>query len=135
MKEDTDLGRKVAQSLEHSCESLSPKAVQRLAAMREQALQAQKLGVAEVRAANGKSGSVALSLLGVESSHRRRYLLATLALLTGLATAFYWQQVNETVDEMEEIDSALLADDLPPDAYLDKGFSAWLSRSQDSSVQ
>jgi hypothetical protein len=135
MKEDTDLGRKIAQSLEKSSESLSPKAVQRLATMREQALLVQKLGVAEVLAANGKSGSVALSLLGGEGSHRRRYLLATLALLTGLVTAFYWQQVNETVDEMEEIDSALLADDLPPDAYLDKGFSAWLSRSQDSSVQ
>ena len=135
MKEDTDLGRKVAQSLEHSCEGLSPKAVQRLAAMREQALLAQKLGVAEVQTPNGKAGSLAVTLLGGEGSHRRRYLLATLALLTGLVTAFYWQQVNETVDEMEEIDSALLADDLPPDAYLDIGFTAWLSHSQDSSVQ
>ena len=39
----------------------------------------------------------------------------------------------ERAAELEEIDSALLADDLPINAYLDKGFQAWLSEhsSQD----
>jgi hypothetical protein len=39
----------------------------------------------------------------------------------------------EKAAENEEIDSALLADDLPINAYLDKGFQAWLSEhfSQD----
>ena len=28
--------------------------------------------------------------------------------------------------ELEEVDSALLSDDLPIDAYLDQGFDAWV---------
>jgi len=34
--------------------------------------------------------------------------------------------------ENEEIDSALLSDDLPIDAYLDRGFVTWLKRDSQS---
>lgn len=34
-------------------------------------------------------------------------------------------QFQHTAD-LEEVDSALLADDLPIDAYLDRGFDAWV---------
>ena len=37
----------------------------------------------------------------------------------------------ERVSELEEVDSALLADDLPIDAYLDRGFDTWLSNPQE----
>ncbi|MFT3734419.1 MAG: DUF3619 family protein [Rhodocyclaceae bacterium] len=36
------------------------------------------------------------------------------------------------LDEVEEVDSALLADDLPINAYLDRGFDTWLSVSTSS---
>ncbi|GAA5163325.1 DUF3619 family protein [Viridibacterium curvum] len=36
------------------------------------------------------------------------------------------------LDEVEEVDSALLADDLPINAYLDRGFDTWLSVSNSS---
>lgn len=36
----------------------------------------------------------------------------------------------QQIDEIEEIDSALLSDDLPIDAYLDSGFVAWLRDSR-----
>jgi hypothetical protein len=36
-----------------------------------------------------------------------------------------------TVDEAEEIDSALLTSELPINAYLDQGFDAWLKRSSE----
>ncbi|MCC6377198.1 MAG: DUF3619 family protein [Burkholderiales bacterium] len=41
---------------------------------------------------------------------------------------FGWQQyrVHEAIEEAEEIDSKLLASDLPYDAYLDRGFQNWL---------
>ena len=48
------------------------------------------------------------------------------------AAGFGWQQwqayqsFNEAVHEAEEIDVKLLASDLPIDAYLDRGFQAWL---------
>jgi len=39
----------------------------------------------------------------------------------------YWQQ-NQRSAEIEEIDAQLLTDDLPIDAYLDRGFQNWLKQ-------
>ena len=39
--------------------------------------------------------------------------------------AFYWHSV-QYVTELEEVDSALLSDDLPPEAFLDNDFFEWL---------
>jgi hypothetical protein len=53
-------------------------------------------------------------------------------LAVGVAGVSVWNEFEKAA-ENEEIDSALLADDLPINAYLDKGFQAWLSEhsSQD----
>ena len=44
------------------------------------------------------------------------------------AAGFGWQQwqVYQAINEAEEIDAQLLSSDLPIDAYLDRGFQAWL---------
>jgi len=47
------------------------------------------------------------------------------ALLLGMWISFYWHSM-EYVAELEEVDSALLTDDLPPDAFLDNDFFEWL---------
>ena len=44
------------------------------------------------------------------------------AALTGI---YSWQQ-NQRAAEVEELDAKLLTDDLPIDAYLDRGFQTWL---------
>jgi len=56
-----------------------------------------------------------------------RVLLPTLLLLTGLFGIYSWQQEQRAAD-IEELDSRLLTDDLPIDAYLDRGFEAWLKK-------
>jgi len=56
-----------------------------------------------------------------------RLLLATVLLLAGLF-AIYRGQVDQRAAEVEELDALLLTDDLPIDAYLDKGFDAWLKK-------
>jgi hypothetical protein len=61
-----------------------------------------------------------------------RTVLAIMALTVGATGTYYWNAFAEA-QEYEEIDSALLADELPPSAYLDKGFHAWLERGSDSS--
>jgi hypothetical protein len=66
-------------------------------------------------------------------SHARS-LLAVIALTIGATGTYYWNAF-EQAREYEEIDSALLVDDLPPSAYLDRGFHAWLERASDSSSQ
>jgi hypothetical protein len=55
-------------------------------------------------------------------------LVAPLAvLLIGLGSIYTWQQ-NQRAKEVEEIDALLLTDDLPIDAYLDRGFQNWVKK-------
>jgi len=55
-------------------------------------------------------------------------VLLPLALLVGSGAALYSWQQNQRAAELEEIDSQLLTDDLPIDAYLDHGFQNWLKK-------
>jgi hypothetical protein len=47
------------------------------------------------------------------------------ALMVSVAALYTWQQ-NRVIADFAEIDSMLLTDDLPIDAYLDRGFQNWL---------
>jgi len=67
-------------------------------------------------------------VLGGSSSLFSRFVLPTAMLVFGLVAIHTWQQ-SQTVQEIEEIDAAVLTSDLPIDAYLDRGFDAWLKRS------
>ena len=55
--------------------------------------------------------------------------LAGAALIVALVSVQYWQR-TPSVEEVEEIDAAILTSDLPINAYLDKSFDTWLKRSQ-----
>ena len=58
---------------------------------------------------------------------RARTTLALVMLTLSVTGAYYWSHFQEA-EENEEIDSALLSDDLPINAYLDHGFHAWLAQ-------
>jgi hypothetical protein len=53
--------------------------------------------------------------------------LPALFVVARVAGIYTWQQ-NQRLAEIEEIDAELLTDDLPIDAYLDRGFEAWLKK-------
>jgi len=53
---------------------------------------------------------------------------AAMALIAFLVCGDYIMSVQRAAD-LEEVDSALLADDLPINAYLDRGFDTWLNSS------
>lgn len=55
-------------------------------------------------------------------------LVPMVVLVFGLLAINTWHQ-SQLVQEIEEIDAGVLTGDLPLDAYLDKGFDAWLKRS------
>jgi hypothetical protein len=57
-----------------------------------------------------------------------RVLLPMLVLILGLLSINHWREL-QVAAEIEEIDAAVLTGDLPLDAYLDKGFDAWLKHS------
>jgi len=65
---------------------------------------------------------------GTPSSVVPRMLLPMAVLILGLIAVNQWRD-SQTAAEIEEIDAAVLTGDLPLDAYLDKGFDAWLKRS------
>ena len=56
-----------------------------------------------------------------------RLLLPTALLVAGLVAIYSWQQEQRAAD-VEELDAQLLTDDLPIDAYLDRGFETWLKK-------
>ena len=56
-----------------------------------------------------------------------RVLLPMLVLVIAAVGIYRWQE-NQRLAEVVELDSQLLTDDLPIDAYLDRGFQNWLKK-------
>ena len=56
-----------------------------------------------------------------------RVLLPAAVLVAALFGIYSWQE-KQRLAEIVEIDSMLLTDDLPIDAYLDRGFQNWLKK-------
>lgn len=128
MNEDTEFGYKARQILNQGVDTLDGKVAGRLHEAREVALRSQRVPAAGLRLA-GIGHSAEFAFLA-----NARNLIAAVALSIGVMGTYYWSAF-EQVQENEEIDSALLADELPPSAYLDRGFHAWLERTSDSSSQ
>jgi len=124
MMNERELGYKIKQQLDQAL-NLKPAEVKRLKVAREQALARQRLSEpvfalswvdAVVGRLSGNPASASIALAGA-------------ALILALFGIQYWQQ-QPSVEEIEEIDAALLTSDLPINAYLDKSFDTWLKRSQ-----
>ncbi|MDQ2963439.1 MAG: DUF3619 family protein [Pseudomonadota bacterium] len=58
-----------------------------------------------------------------------RIWIGLLLLVGGLISYQYWQAAQQARD-IEETDAAILSSELPIEAYLDRGFQAWLKRSE-----
>lgn len=96
---------------------------ERLAAAREKALAAQRPEPAPaLQWADNVLGS-----LGGWGGVSFRLILPSVLLVAGVLGIYAWQQ-HETQIEIEEIDAQLLTDDLPLEAYLDRGFQDWLKK-------
>lgn len=130
MSHEEQFARRICQVLDRGTEQIDHGIAERLRAARERALQLQPVRVATPALASLGAGGAA-TLGGGDTAHPLRSLLAMLALLLGVSMAYVWNGFNQA-SENEAIDSALLADDLPPSAYLDKGFQAWLEKDTPS---
>jgi hypothetical protein len=120
MKNATDIG--VRQALNHGTGGhLARQPARRLEAARHQALARQKQTAPELVLAGNARGSFHF---GLDMPYARQ-ILAIIALLLGMWISFYWHSV-QYITELEEVDSALLSDDLPPEAFLDNDLFEWL---------
>jgi len=120
---ELQFAHRIRQALNRRTVQLSPITVERLRLAREQALSRQL----------AEQPERSLELAGIAGGRRARggftlrWLLPAAVLVLGLASIYVWQQ-SFRVAEVEDVDSRLLTDDLPIDAYLDKGFQAWLKK-------
>lgn len=121
---ESKFGYQIKQQLDQALD-LEPATLKRLNAARGQALARQR--VTEPAFALAWVDAVVGRLSGNPAS--AGIALAGAALILALVGIQYWQR-SPTVEEIEEIDAALLTSDLPINAYLDKSFDTWLKRSQ-----
>jgi hypothetical protein len=111
---------KIRQHLNRGLHDLPPSTIARLDTARQLALAHQKVAVHQsVLAAAG--GFIQHQF---DNLHIKQVFMAAL-LLVCVASYSFWQ-ADQQISELEAIDSALLADDLPIGALTDKGFDAWL---------
>lgn len=127
MNEETEFASEICTQLETGMSSLDPVVLIRLHKARSLALNAQN-GRGRLKFAG------VVAALEEEILSHAKILLTVLALSVCTIGTYYWNG-DEQSHEHDEIDSALLADELPPTAYLDPGFQAWLKPYVDSSSQ
>jgi Protein of unknown function (DUF3619) len=117
-------GHQIKQKLDQTLD-LEPAMRNRLKVAREQALERQRM--AEPAFVLAWADALVGRLTGNPAS--AGIALAGAALILALVGVQYWQQ-QPSVEEIEEIDAAILTGELPINAYLDKSFDTWLKRSQ-----
>ena len=118
------IGKTIARSLDKELTHLSPKVLQRLEKSREIALSQQKHGTSTVSPSKTEKTSF-LPKLGPFSP-----ILFVLLLVFGIAQ---WQQ-NARIDNIADVDTAILTDSVPPDAYADDGFRLFLKKMMSPSA-
>jgi len=119
MNYELEFAYRVRRVLDEGVDHLDKGAAARLRQSRQAALDRLAAPVAGLRLA-GIGG-----LSTVHFSQQARGILAAMALLVGAVGTYYWNSFEQAA-EHAEIDSALLADEVPFNAYIDQGFQAWL---------
>lgn len=121
---ESKFGQQIKQQLDQALD-FDPATLNRLKVAREHALARQR--TAEPAFVLAWADAVVGRLSGNPAS--AGVALAGAALILALLGIQYWQR-TPSVEEIAEIDAALLSSDLPINAYLDKSFDTWLKRSQ-----
>ena len=116
-------GFRIRQALNHRLNDIPPTALRRLEAARHLAVSRQRVAATEWQLA-GHGGAAVSGRSGHHVPYLRQ-ILAVLALLLGMWISFYWHSTTY-VSELETVDSALLSDDIPPEAFMDSDFFEWL---------
>jgi hypothetical protein len=123
---EQELARKIVQVLDHGVKHLEPGARERLVAARNAAL-AHYREKPETVFGLAWAGPV---LAFFSEPLQARHLAAVAAMMLALAGIAYWQSTRTANgNDFADIDAGLLTDELPINAYIDKGFDSWLKRS------
>jgi len=122
--QEREIAQAVIRALEHGTAGLDRRVVAQLAAARDDALSRHDASPSWGMA---WAGHVKSRLFEYPASGLR-HALSVAILIFGLMGVVFWQSGGGRSYELADIDMRLLTDDLPLDAYLDKGFDSWLKR-------
>ena len=124
MKDQDELGLRIARLLDEGADNLGPEQRERLNAAR-------RLALARHKPAPARAWMPAWAGAGGGDTGRRafgiQHLIPIAALVLGLAGVAYMH--SGTSSDIADIDAGLLTDELPLDAYLDREFDPWPKRS------
>ena len=123
MTQEQDNARKIIEYLDAGVADLDDKTIADLAAARKQAIAAVPAQASPAELAHAGLGQFVSRQL-----HGRPAWMAMLAMMAIILMVVALVQKNTTTDPVEG-DALLLGSDLPPEAYVDKGFDAWLENS------
>jgi hypothetical protein len=130
--DDLNFAYKVRHALNETLDDLPTSTTDRLAQARKLALARKKAHVAapltvrhaKLATAGGGVLSQGFGWLG------RVGLALPMLLLVGGLTGIYHFEEQQRIADLAEMDAAVLSDELPPTAYLDHGFNAYLAQSE-----
>jgi uncharacterized protein DUF3619 len=130
---DEQFAKKLTVLLDRAADEISPGIAYRLQQARARALDGEHATATEPQTAHALAGSIGGAARGMRgSAENDRPLWAQWRLWIGIAAitgaVFGWQQWHayRQILTYEELDAQILSSDLPIDAYLDRGFDAWL---------
>lgn len=127
--DEEKVAHRLRQHLNAGTQQLDARVIDRLATSRQSAVAHHVTAHRNVTQANSISSLVAVS----PWARLALMVTAVTALGIGITSTYYWN-VSAEIHENAAIDSALLADDVPPNAYIDPGFQKWLERTSRSSA-
>jgi len=124
MNDEREIAKKITAYLDRGSAELKSGTAYRLQVARREALAA----LAEPE----RAAELALAGAGGAAVGSGKRVWIGVLLIVGAALYFqYWQSVQQ-VRDIEETDAAILTSDLPIEAYLDRGFPAWLKYGTDN---
>jgi hypothetical protein len=125
-QQDIDFAKKIVARLNEGTRDFDAATAAKLLAARKEALA--HFGAAPAHSPAMEWVTAGAQRLGAPFGGNWRVGFAILALAAAAAGAMVWHGMQTQGNEIAEIDEGLLTDELPINAYLDKGFDAWAKR-------
>ncbi len=128
-KEEIDFAYKIRRAMNQSAEALPEATLERLAKARELALSKKKESDPSAMLVVGGvlAGNQGMAFNQTPWFRKLVIIVPLMALAFGLY-GLYQHEQQQQINDLAEIDAAVLVDELPPDAYLDNGFNAYLNK-------
>ena len=125
MKHDETTAKQIIGLLDESVAALDAGTVDRLAVARKRAVNR------HIERTVARSRQSALVRLMDRLLHQHRAAMSAALVCSAVFVAFLFTQQFSEQEMMGQGDAFLLASELPPEAYLDKGFDVWLERTSE----